>query len=85
MISDAEKLIKLTAGEAAGKLSEVRGRLNQRLARRKERMADLEATLRQQTLKVAHATDDYVHRNPWQSVGVAAGVAFLLGLLAGRR
>jgi ElaB/YqjD/DUF883 family membrane-anchored ribosome-binding protein len=27
----------------------------------------------------------YVQQNPWQSVGIAAGVGFLLGLLASRR
>jgi ElaB/YqjD/DUF883 family membrane-anchored ribosome-binding protein len=29
--------------------------------------------------------DEYVHENPWQALGVTAGVAFLIGLLAGRR
>jgi ElaB/YqjD/DUF883 family membrane-anchored ribosome-binding protein len=29
--------------------------------------------------------DEYVRENPWQSIGVAAGIAFLVGLLAGRR
>ena len=37
------------------------------------------------TGEAVRATDDYVHENPWQSVGVAAGVAFLLGLLVSRR
>ncbi|PPA05332.1 DUF883 domain-containing protein, partial [Pseudomonas sp. MWU12-2312b] len=27
----------------------------------------------------------YVQANPWQSVGIAAGVGFLIGLLATRR
>jgi ElaB/YqjD/DUF883 family membrane-anchored ribosome-binding protein len=85
VISDAEELIKLTAGEAGSKLTEARGRLNERVAQAKERLADADAALREQTRKVAHATDDYVHKNPWQAVGVTAGVAFLLGLLAGRR
>jgi ElaB/YqjD/DUF883 family membrane-anchored ribosome-binding protein len=31
------------------------------------------------------ATDEYVHDNPWQALGVAAGVGFLLGYLIGRR
>ena len=31
------------------------------------------------------ATEDYVQSNPWQSVGIAAGVGFLIGLLASRR
>jgi ElaB/YqjD/DUF883 family membrane-anchored ribosome-binding protein len=33
----------------------------------------------------AKATDDYVHENPWKSIGIAAGVGFLLGMLVSRR
>lgn len=85
VVSDAEELLKLTAGQAGEKLTEVRARLGDRLVTAKDRIADMELTVVEQTKKVAHATDDYVHKNPWQSVGAAAGVAFLLGLLAGRR
>lgn len=85
VVSDAEELLKLTAGQAGEKLTEVRARLGDRLVTAKDRIADMELAVVEQTKKVAHATDDYVHKNPWQSVGAAAGVAFLLGLLAGRR
>lgn len=85
MVADAEELLKLTAGQAGEKVADVRSRLNDQLAVAKDRLADADAALREQTRKVAHATDDYVHKNPWQSVAAAAGVAFLLGLLAGRR
>lgn len=85
VVADAEELLKLTAGQAGEKLTDVRGRLGDRLAVAKERIADAEAALVDRSRKAARATDDYVHDHPWQSVGVAAGVAFLLGLLAGRR
>ena len=49
------------------------------------RLADAEAAIVDSGKKAVRATDDYVHENPWQSVGVAAGVAFLLGLLVSRR
>jgi len=26
-----------------------------------------------------------VHENPWQAIGIAAGVSFLIGYLIGRR
>ncbi|MFM7627367.1 MAG: glycine zipper domain-containing protein, partial [Gammaproteobacteria bacterium] len=34
---------------------------------------------------VARDTEDYVRRNPWQAVGIAAGVGLLLGVLLNRR
>ncbi|WP_332670646.1 DUF883 family protein [Aromatoleum sp.] len=85
VVADAEELLKLTAGQAGEKLTDVRTRLNDRLAVAKDRLADADLAVRQQTKKVVDVTDDYVHKNPWQSVGVAAGVAFLLGLLVSRR
>jgi len=33
----------------------------------------------------AKATDEYVHDNPWKSIGIAAGVGLLVGAIIGRR
>ena len=44
-----------------------------------------EEVLIEKTRAAARATDDYVHENPWQAVGIGAGVGFLLGLVLGRR
>ena len=41
--------------------------------------------LRERSKEAVVATEEYVQNNPWQSVGIAAGVGFLLGLLATRR
>jgi len=45
--------------------------------------------LREQAAEALHRamreTDGWVHANPWPAVGIAAGVAFLLGLLISRR
>jgi ElaB/YqjD/DUF883 family membrane-anchored ribosome-binding protein len=30
-------------------------------------------------------TDDYVHENPWQAIGIAAAVGLVAGLLMNRR
>lgn len=85
LISDAEELLKLTADQQGSKLDDLRARINSRVAVAKDRLGDAEAALVDSGKKAVRATDDYVHENPWQSVGVAAGVAFLLGLLVSRR
>ena len=85
LMSDAEELLKLTAEQQGGKLDDLRARIGDRVAIARERLADAEAAIVDTGRKAARVTDDYVHENPWQSVGVAAGVAFLLGLLVSRR
>lgn len=83
--SDAEELLKLTAGQAGEKIADVRGRLGERLSSVKTQLAQFEAEMMEKGKEVARVTDQYVHENPWKSIGATAGVAFLLGLLIGRR
>lgn len=78
-------MLKLTAEQQGGKLDDLRARIGDRVAIARERLADAEAAIVDTGRKAVRVTDDYVHENPWQSVGVAAGVAFLLGLLVSRR
>jgi len=33
----------------------------------------------------ARATDEYVHDNPWQAIGIGAAIGFLVGLVVSRR
>lgn len=37
------------------------------------------------TKEAALATDEYVRANPWESVGVAAAVGLVIGMLIARR
>ncbi|MDE2128371.1 MAG: DUF883 domain-containing protein [Betaproteobacteria bacterium] len=83
--SDAEELLKLTAGQAGEKIADVRGRLSERLSSVKSQLVQFEAEMLEKGKEVARVTDQYVHDNPWKSIGATAGVAFLLGLLIGRR
>jgi ElaB/YqjD/DUF883 family membrane-anchored ribosome-binding protein len=85
VLADVEELLRLTAGQAGDKLSDVRARVGDGLLIAKDRLNEIESVVVQKTKAVALATDDYVHENPWKSIGVAAGVSFLLGLLVGRR
>ncbi len=85
VVSDAEELLRATAGAAGEKVGELRERLTLRLRDAKERLVDAEAALVDKTKAAARATDDFVHDEPWKAVGVAAALGLALGVLIGRR
>lgn len=85
VISDSEEILRATAGQAGDKIADLRTRAQANLATAKVKLAEAEVILVDKTKAVARATDDYVHDNPWQAVGVAAGVGLVIGLLIGRR
>ncbi len=85
VISDAEEMLHATADQTGEKIASLRARVQERLHAARVRLADAEAVLVAKTRAAAHATDVYVHENPWKAVGVAAGVGFLVGFILGRR
>jgi ElaB/YqjD/DUF883 family membrane-anchored ribosome-binding protein len=85
VVADAEELVRASAGQAGERLAAARERLQASLAEAKTKLAEAERVLVQKTRDAARATDAYVHENPWQAVGVAALVGFVIGLLVGRR
>lgn len=84
VIEDAEELLKLTAGQAGEKVAEMRLRIQDRLARAKGELARLQSAAVGQARVAAQATDEFVHERPWTSVGVAAGIGLLVGMLIAR-
>lgn len=85
VVADAEALLKATANQGGEKLAEVRAKAEESLRVAKDKMAEAQAALLVKTKAAARATDVYVHENPWSSVGAAAGVGLVIGLLIGRR
>ena len=85
VVVDVEDLLKATAGQAGERLGEARHRAEQTLSAARDRLSALEADATRRARAAVREADDYVRDNPWQSVGVAAGVGFLIGLLVSRR
>ena len=85
VISDAEEILRATAGIAGDRMGELRERVADRLQDAKLRIADAETLLVDRTRAAARITDEYVNENPWQAVGIAAGIGLLLGVIIGRR
>jgi ElaB/YqjD/DUF883 family membrane-anchored ribosome-binding protein len=85
IVSDAEELLHATASEGGQRVSELRGRLQEHLARAKAGFADAKVVAIDRATLVGEAADGYVHDHPWPSVGVAAGFGLIVGLLIGRQ
>lgn len=85
VVSDAEEILRETASLTGEKMVDLRERIGERLRDAKLRIADAEAALVDKTKAAARATDDYVNENPWQAVGIAAGIGLLVGIIIGRR
>ena len=85
VVADAEALLKATANQGGEKLAEVRAKAEESLRVVKARMTEAQEALIVKTKEAAKATDVYVHENPWQAIGVAAGLGLLIGWLMGRR
>ena len=56
-----------------------------RSSARRIRCYEFEQRAVAQTKAAAHATDNWVHEHPWTAMGVAAGLAFLVGLAVNRK
>ena len=86
VMRDAEALLRATSAQTGEKIQEVRARAEESLKHARTRLAAVEEEAYQRAREVAHATEGYVRENPWQSIGIAAGVGMLVGLLlSGRR
>jgi len=85
VVSDAEALLKATAGQGGEAMAAMRSKVEASLATAKAKMSDAELALIARTKAAAKATDEYVHIHPWQSIGIAASIGVVVGLLIGRR
>ncbi len=85
VVRDTEALLRDTAGFAGIKAQELRGRAESSLQDARVRIQGMEEEVLARAKEMTEAADEYVRTNPWQAVGVAAGVGLLVGLLLGRR
>ena len=85
VLAEAEDMLTRAANETGEKARDLRAQVETKLLRAKLRLQELEADARERTKAAARMTDDYVHDNPWQAIGIAAAVGLLVGMLVSRR
>jgi ElaB/YqjD/DUF883 family membrane-anchored ribosome-binding protein len=85
VVADAEELLAATAHQTGEKVTALRERMEENLRSARHKLADAEDAIKAKTREVAKATDHYVHEHPWKSIGIAAGVGLVVGMLISRR
>lgn len=84
IVADAEALIANATGDtSSNKFVEMKNALLQKVSHAKSKIIDAEECVIEKTKEAARQTNEYVHENPWKSVGVAASVGLLIGFLVG--
>lgn len=85
VLAEAEEMLKRASAETGDKARDLRSQVETKLLRAKLRLQELEGEAVDRAKAAARATDDYVHDNPWQAIGIAAAVGLAVGLLLNRR
>ena len=85
VVAEAEALIAASAGEAGARAREMRDRAAESVGKARAKLEELEGDVAARAKAAAEQAASYVRENPLQSVGVAAAVGIVVGLMIGRR
>ena len=85
VLADAESLLSATAEQSGEQIALVRARAESSLRMARRRMVEMQSAMLESTREAVRLTDSYVHENPWNAIGAAAGIGVLVGFLLGRR
>lgn len=85
VVGDTEDLLKATASQSGEQIARIRARAEDSLQTARARMKSITQAAEAQALEAAREVDKQVRDNPWTAVGVAAGIALVLGIVLGRK
>ena len=85
VMRDAEALLKASSEQGGAKADEARAKIRESLQHAKERLLEAERAAIRHGEEAVAATETRIRDNPWQSVGFAAAVGLVIGVLLARR
>ena len=77
---DVQELLKATASVVGDKAAEARVRVQDSLKVAQDKLSGAHEHVRNKGQEAFTVTDSYVRDNPWNAVGIAAGIGFILGI-----
>ncbi len=85
VMAEAEALVAKTADDVGERATQARAKAAESVERAQAGLDDLETQLAERAKALLDEVADYVRDKPWQSLGIAAAVGVVVGVLLGRR
>ncbi|CAG4895904.1 DUF883 family protein [Paraburkholderia gardini] len=84
LVTDSEEMLRLATAVSGEGVDALRERLRTHVDSLQLALGDAQSVAKQRYRVAADNADRYVRDNPWEAVGIGAGIGFLLGVLAVR-
>ena len=85
VLNDVESMLQQAANAGTAQATELRAKAQAALQATQAKLREIQAAARDSAGSAVKTTDTWVHANPWQAMGIAAGVGVIVGVLLGRR
>jgi len=84
-LSDCQMLLRNATNLSGEGAAIARAELSRRMADAQVRLGEFRETANNQAMRMRTTTEDYVRREPFKAVGIAAAVGAIVGLMLSRR
>jgi ElaB/YqjD/DUF883 family membrane-anchored ribosome-binding protein len=84
LLTDSEEMVRLAKSMPGEGVDKLRERLRRHADSLQDTLSDAQSAAHRGYRVATVNVERHVRHNPWQSLGIAAGVGFLLGVLVAR-
>jgi ElaB/YqjD/DUF883 family membrane-anchored ribosome-binding protein len=84
LLNDSEELVRLSASLPAEGVDALRTRLRDHVDAARNALESAQSNAQERYRASLDGTVQYTRDNPWQALGIAAGIGFLAGILVSR-
>lgn len=82
LMAASEDLLRKTAAHTGDGVDDARAVLRRQLSSAQGTAADWQKVATKKYKEISHASDEFVHDNPWKAVGIAAVVGIAISAIA---